>query len=109
MAGKRAARYSTGFALALGIGIGGFFGSAQLASSTPSRSRTVALRRGDAAVFGYVHCAAKSESRTPKPRFEYVSCWKRPSASARYFVDVGPDGIVVWQAGSTTPAYMTPR
>ena len=106
MAGTSAARFSTALALALGIGIGGFFGSTQLAASTPAKAlRTVSLRVGDVAMFGHVRCAAASDSRTGQPGSDSMRCSKRPRASARYWVDVGSAGVIA--VGEPAPGSCT--
>lgn len=111
MAGKDRARFATGVALALSVGVGAYFGSARLAGSTPNRApRVVTMQVRDVAVLGgRVRCQAWSDSRSSPLRHAYMHCSKRPASQARYWVDIAPEGIVVWQIGSTEPLYTTPR
>jgi len=105
-------RFAIGVVLALSVGIGAYFGSAQLAGSASNPpKRTVTLRIGDVAVLGEIQCVAVSESRRHpmKPGAYYMRCSKRPFDQARYRVDVFPDGAFVWEKGTYDPLYVTPR
>jgi len=83
-------RAMIGVVFVLGISIGAYFGSVQLAASTPNTApRVVTLRVGDVAVFG--------------------RCSKRPLSLARYRADVLPDAVSVWDVGAKEQLYVTPR
>ena len=104
-------RFAIGVVLALSIGIGAYFGSAQMAGSANVPPRTVTLRIRDVAVLGQMQCVAVSESRSSpmKPGAYYMRCSKRPFNQSRYHADVFPDGVVVWEKGKFDPLYTTPR
>ena len=105
-------RLAVGVVLAFSVGLGAYFGSAQLAGSANAPKRTVTLRIGDVAVLGQMQCVAVSESRSRpmKPGAYYMRCSKRPRNQAPYVVDAFPAGAVVWGPDSTAPPlYTTPR
>jgi hypothetical protein len=57
-------RAMIGLVFALGISIGVYFGSVQLAGSTPNAApRVVTLRVGDVALFGRIRCPAVTDAR----------------------------------------------
>jgi len=108
-------RVSIGIALTLGLGIGGFLGSAELAGSTslprsaPTKSpRTVVLRLRDVAVLGRIRCVAISDSRDEPMVGAYIRCSRRPFRSTRYGVDYSPNHASVWEKGTEMPLYTTP-
>jgi len=101
-----------GVVFVLGISIGAYFGSAQLAASTPNTApRVVTLRVGDVAVFGRIRCAAATDVRPPSAwrRMYYIRCSKRPLNLARYRTDIFRDGVSVWEVGTNKQLYVTPR
>lgn len=100
-----------GSVAALSVGIGAYFGSAQLADSANPPKRSVVLRIGDKAVLGEMQCVAVSDLRRHpmRPGFYYMRCSRRPLIHSRYHVDVWPDGAQVWDAGVPGPLYTTPR
>jgi hypothetical protein len=105
-------RAMIGVVFVLGISIGVYFGSVQLAASTPNTApRVVTLRVGDVAVFGRIRCAATTDARPPSAskRFYYVRCSKRPLSLARYRVDILPDAVSVWDVGAKEQLYVTPH
>ena len=105
-------RFAIAVVLALSIGIGAFFGSAQLAGSASNPpKRTVVLHIGDKAILGEMQCVAVSDWRRHpmKPGAYYMQCSRRPLIHSRYHVDVSPDGAQVWEAGVPDPLYTTPR
>jgi hypothetical protein len=111
MAGRDRARFATATVLALGVAIGGYFGSAQLAASTPKAApRIVTLRFGDVAVFGHLRCGVTSDARskTRQQQSYYMRCSKRPLTGARYWVDIFPQGISVMDRSTGTQVYRTP-
>jgi hypothetical protein len=99
-----------GVVLAVSVGVGGYFGSAQVATSARTPPRTVALNIGDVAVVGQVRCLAVTDSRSQPIRNAYMRCSARPHYRAPYWVDVLPTGyIVVWKKAVTDPVYTTPQ
>jgi len=96
--------------LAVSVGSGAYFGSAQLAgSATKPAPRTFMLHTGDTAVVGRTQCVAVSDSRSHPMAGSYMRCSKRPLNQSRYHADVSPDAVVVWQAGKLDPLYITQR
>ena len=105
-------RAMIGVVFVLGISIGAYFGSVQLAASTPNTApRVVTLRVGDVAVFGRIRCAATTDARSPSAwkRAYYMRCSKRPPSLARYRADILPDAVVVWEVGTSKQLYATPH
>jgi hypothetical protein len=98
-------RFVFGLVLALSVGIGAYFGSAQVASSAKATPRTITLRIGDVAVVGQVRCLAWTDSRSSPIHDAYLRCSKGPRSRAAYSVDVLPEGIVVWKEGVSNPVY----
>jgi hypothetical protein len=98
-------RFVFGLVLALSVGIGAYFGSAQVASSAKTTPRTVTLRIGDVAVVGQVQCLAWTDSRSSPIHEAYLRCSQGPRSRAAYSVDVGPGGIAVWKKGVSNPIY----
>jgi len=103
-------RFVIGVVLALSVGIGAYFGSAQAASSAKARPRTVShLRIGDIAAVGQAQCLAYTESRSHPVREAYLRCSGGPLIRATYRVDVLPNGaIVVFKRGASQPVYTSP-
>jgi hypothetical protein len=106
-------RAMIGVVFVLGISIGAYFGSVQLAASTPNTApRVVTLRVGDVAVFGRIRCAATTDARPPsawKRGIYYMRCSKRPLSLARYRADILPDAVSVWDVGAKEQLYVTPH
>jgi hypothetical protein len=105
-------RAMVGLVFVLGITIGAFFGSVELAASTPNTApRVVALRVNDVAVFGRIRCAATTDARPPSAwrRMYYMRCSKWPLSLARYRTDIFRDGVSVWEVGTNKQLYVTPR
>ena len=100
---KPLARSLIGCVLILGVGAGGYFGSAQVAGSA-SRGRVVTLRSQDIAVFGGVQCIANSEAGST-----HMLCSRRPRSRARYDVAIFPRSVIVYRMGNPdNPLYATP-
>jgi hypothetical protein len=78
-------RFVFGVALVLSVGIGAFFGSAQVAGSTKVPPKTVTMRIGDVAVVGPVECLAWTDSRRFPIRRAYMRCSARPKDQAPYW------------------------
>jgi len=114
-------RVVLGFVLALCVGVGACFGSAQAANSAKANGRTVTLKLGNVAVLGRLQCRVTSHS----PRFpgEYagLQCSNGPLSKAAYsFINSGAclptsnghckptTGIDVFQKGVPAPIYATP-
>jgi hypothetical protein len=106
-------RAMIGVVFVIGISIGAYFGSVQLAASTPNTGpRVVTLRVGDVAVFGRIRCAATTDARPPsswKRGLYYMRCSKRPLSLARYSTDIFRDAVSVWEVGTNKQLYATPR
>jgi len=103
-------RFAIGVVLALSVGIGAYFGSAQVATSAKtSPQRTVTMRLGDVAVFGQVKCLATSDSRSHPMSGAYLRCGERQGSKERYWADVSPNVVVVWSRTTPNPLYHTPR
>lgn len=106
------ARFVTGAVLILSVAIGAYFGSAQLAGSTPKAApRIVVLRFGDIAVFGHLRCGVTSDSRSKARQLQdyYMRCSTRPLSRAHYWVDLFPQGgISVFDRSTLTQVYRTP-
>jgi hypothetical protein len=100
---KPLARLLIGCVLAVSLGAGGYFGSAQIANSASAR-RIVTLRSQDIAVFGGVQCIANTEAR-----YRHMLCSRRPRGQARYDVAIFPKSVIVYKMGNPdNPLYATP-
>ena len=106
-------RVVSGFVLALCVGIGAFFGSAQAANSAQANGRIVTLKLGDVAVLGNVQCRVFTRSPRYPVEYAHVQCSTGPLSKAAYSAvtngspDVG-GGIDVFQKGVSAPIYATP-
>jgi hypothetical protein len=97
------ARLFVGCGLALSLGVGCYFGSAQIANSASDR-RVVTLRSRDIAVFGGVQCIANTEAG-----YRHMLCSRRPRGQARYDVAIFPKSVIVYKMGEPdNPLYATP-
>ena len=81
-------RFVIGVVLALGVGIGAYLGSAQVADSAKTPPRTVRLQVGDIAVVGNGQCRATPESRQHPLRADYLLCSNGPLSRAAASVSV---------------------
>ena len=102
-----------GFVLALCVGVGACFGSAQAANSAKANGRIVTLKIGDVAVLGKLQCRVISYS--PRHPYEYVhvQCSNGPLSKAAYsfatngFASDHSVGIDVFQKGVSAAIYST--
>lgn len=102
-------RLSLGVALVMSVGVGAYFGSAQIATSAKPPIRVLELRVGDSALIRQdLQCVATTDSRRFPLKEAYMRCSKRPLSAARYIVDVGPDSVNVWSKGFSKLLYRTP-
>ena len=93
-----------GFVLALCVGVGACFGSAQAANSAQANGRIVTLKIGDVAVLGNAQCRVISYSPGHPYEYVHVQCSNGPLSKATYsFVTNG--GIDVWQKGVSAHIY----
>ena len=93
-----------GFVLALCVGVGACFGSAQAANSAQANGRIVTLKIGDLAVLGNIQCRVFSNSPRHPYEYAHVQCSNGPLSKATYsFVTNG--GIDVWQKGVSAHIY----
>jgi len=102
-----------GFVLALCVGVGACFGSAQAANSAKANGRIVTLKIGDVAVLGNVQCRVFSNSPRHPVEYAHVQCSNGPLSKATYSaVTSGTDlgsSISVFQKGVSAPIYSTPQ
>jgi hypothetical protein len=97
-------RVVLGFVLALCVGVGACFGSAQAANSAKANGRIVRLKIGDMAVLGKLQCRVFSNSPRHPVEYAHVQCSNGPLSKAAYsFVTNG--GIDVWQKGVSAHIY----
>jgi hypothetical protein len=105
-------RFVLGVVLALGVGIGAYFGSARAASSAKARSRMVMLRMGDIAAVGHAgpraQCLATSDSRFHPYRYPYLVCSPGRLSQATYRIVLFPRGLAVVKEGVDDPVYSSP-
>jgi hypothetical protein len=102
-----------GFVLALCVGVGACFASAQAANSAKANGRIVTLKIGDVAVLGNAQCRVISYS--PRHPYEYVhvQCSNGPLSKAAYsfatngFASDHSVGIDVFQKGVSAAIYST--
>ena len=95
-----------GFVLALCVGVGACFGSAQAANSAKANGRIVTLKMGDVAVLGKIQCRVFSNSPGHPYEYAHVQCSNGPLSKATYsFVTNG--GIDVFQKGVSAAIYST--
>jgi hypothetical protein len=95
-----------GFVLALCVGVGACFGSAQAANSAQANGRIVTLKMGDVAVLGKLQCRVFSESPRYPVEYARVQCSNGPLSKAAYsFVAAGD--IRVFQKGVSAAIYST--
>jgi hypothetical protein len=97
-----------GFVLALCVGVGACFGSAQAANSAKANGRIVTLKIGDVAVIGHVQCRVFTNSVRHPVEYAHVHCSNGPLSKAAYSV-VTNGGIDVYQKGVSAPIYSTPQ
>ena len=96
-------------ALVVSVGVGAYFGSAQIATSSKPPARVLELRVGDSAVIRQdLQCVATSDSRRFPLKEAYMRCSKRPFSASRFVVDIGPDSVEVWSKGFAKLLYRTP-
>ena len=93
-----------GFVLALCVGVGACFGSAQAANSAQANGRIVKLKIGDVAVLGKVQCRVFTRSPRYPVEYAHVQCSNGPLSKAAYSV-VTNGGIDVFQKGVSAPIY----
>ena len=102
-----------GFVLALCVGVGACFGSAQAANSAKANGRIVTLKIGDVAVLGDIQCRVFSNSPDHPNEYAHVQCSNGPLSTATYSaVTRGTDlgsSISVFQKGVSAPIYSTPQ
>ena len=100
-----------GFVLALCVGVGACFGSAQAANSTQANGRIVKLKIGDVAVLGKLQCRVFTNSPRHPIEYSHVQCSNGPLSKAAYsFVTNGfgtSVGIDVFQKGVSGAIYST--
>lgn len=95
-----------GFVLALCVGVGACFASAQAANSAKANGRIVRLKTGDVAVLGKLQCRVFSNSPRYPLEYSHVQCSNGPLSKAAYsFVTNG--GIDVFQKGVSGAIYST--
>src|SRR5215472_5284847 len=97
-----------GFVLALCVGVGACFGSAQAANSAQANGRIVTLKIGDVAVLGNIQCRVFSNSPRHPVEYAHVQCSNGPLSKATYSFVTAP-GIDVFQKGVSAPIYSTPN
>jgi len=96
-----------GFVLALCVGVGACFGSAQAANSAKANGRIVTLKLGDLAVLGNIQCRVFTRSPRYPVEYAHVQCSNGPlSTAADSFVT--SQGIQVFQKGVSAPIYSSP-
>ena len=71
-----------GFVLALCVGVGACFGSAQAANSAKANGKIVTLKLGDVAVLGTVQCRVFSRSPRHPVEYAHVQCSNGPLIKA---------------------------
>jgi hypothetical protein len=108
-----------GFVLALCVGVGACFGSAQAANSAKANGRIVTLKLGDVAVLGTVECRVFSRSPRHPVEYAHVQCSNGPLSKATYSAVTGggcgtvpghcnpTQAIDVFQKGLSTAIYST--
>jgi hypothetical protein len=100
-----------GFVLALCVGVGACFGSAQAANSAKANGRIVKLTIGDVAVLGKLQCHVFTNSPRHPIEYSHVQCSNGPLSKAAYsFVTNGFGtnvGIDVFQKGVSGAIYST--
>ena len=99
-----------GFVLALCVGVGACFGSAQAANSAQANGRIETLTLGDLAVLGNVQCRVFSRSPRFPGEYTHVQCSNGPLSKAAYSAVTGGNGsgasgIDVFQKGVSAPIY----
>jgi hypothetical protein len=95
-----------GFVLAVCVGVGACFGSAQAANSAKANARTVTLTLGDLAVLGDIQCRVFTNSPRYPVEYAHVQCSNGPLSKAAYsFVTNG--GIDVFKKGVSGAIYST--
>lgn len=99
-------RVVIGFVLALCVGAGACFGSAQAANSAKANGRIVTLKMGDVAVLGKIQCRVFSKSPRHPIEYAHVQCSNGPLSKAAYSF-VTTRGIDVFQKGVSTAIYST--
>jgi hypothetical protein len=95
-----------GFVLALCVGVGACFGSAQAANSAKANGRIVRLKIGDVAVIGKLQCRVFTNSPRHPVEYAHVQCSNGPLSKAAYSF-VANYGIDVFQKGVSTAIYST--
>jgi len=99
-------RFALGVAVVLSVGVGAYFGSAQVASSAKPPARKLELRVGDSALIRQdIQCVATSDSRRYPLRNAYMRCSTRPLSASRFVVDIGPGWVNVWSKGLSKVLY----
>ena len=95
-----------GFVLALCVGVGACFGSAQAANSAKANGRIVTLKMGDVAVLGKLQCRVFTNSPRYRLEYSHFQCSNGPLSKAAYsFITNG--GIDVFQKGVSGAIYST--
>ncbi|HEU5215886.1 MAG TPA: hypothetical protein VFU30_10120 [Gaiellaceae bacterium] len=99
------------FVLALCVGVGACFGSAQAANSAKANGRIVKLKIGDLVVLGNAQCRVFTNSPRHPIEYAHVQCSNGPLSKATYsFVTNGfaaTVGIDVFQKGVSGAIYST--
>jgi hypothetical protein len=93
-----------GFVLALCVGVGACFGSAQAANSAKANGRIVTLKLGDVAVLGKLQCRVFTRSPRHPVEYSHVQCSNGPLSKAAYSF-VTANGIDVFQKAVSAPIY----
>ena len=88
-------RLVIGVVLALSVGIGAYFGSAQVAGSAKTPPRRVTLQIGDVAAVGQVQCRAGTSQVRHPLHADYLQCSKGPLSRAAGSVAVSSVGVDV--------------
>jgi hypothetical protein len=103
-------RFVLGVAVVLSVGVGAYFGSAQVARSAKPPARMLELRVGDSALIRQdIQCVATTDSRRYPLKYAYMRCSTRPFSASHVFVDIGAGGMVdVWSKPSYKLLYRTP-
>jgi len=96
-----------GFVLALCVGVGACFGSAQAANSAQANGRIVTLKIGDVAVLGNAQCRVISYSPGHPYEYAHVQCSNGPLSKAAYSFATGFGSIDVFQKGVSAAIYST--
>ena len=104
-------RAMIGIVFVLGISIGAYFGSVQLAGSTPNNGWLITLGAGDFARFGRIQCQPAIDERplSTWKRTNFLRCYKWPLGLARYEALVTPHGIAVIHTRTGKQLYVTPH